>query len=190
MRRARRRYCRRTTQLSARRLIFVDESGVNVTLARRYARALSGERAHGSRPINWTHNVSLIGALSTAGVVAAMSVAGSTDAAAFCAYLREVLAPRLGKRDVVVMDNLSVHKVREVRQIITSRGARLIYLPPYSPDLSPIEQCWSKLKTCLRKRAARTYEALDAAITEAFSKITSENARAWFKHCGYRVSRN
>lgn len=189
MRRARRRYCRRAARLPARRLVFVDESGVNVTLARRYARAPGGERAHGSAPINWSHNVSLIGALSATGVVAAMSVSGGTDSAAFCAYLREVLAPRLGSRDVVVTDNLSVHKVREVRRIITGAGARLIYLPPYSPDLSPIEQCWSKVKTYLRARAARTYEALDGAITEALSKITAENARAWFKHCGYRVSR-
>lgn len=189
VRRARRRFCRRTARLPARRLVFVDESGVNITLARRYGRAPGGQRAHGTRPINWSHNVSLIGALSTAGVVAVMSVAGSTDAAAFCTYLRQVLAPRLGARDVVVMDNLSVHKVREVRRIVSGSGARLLYLPPYSPDLSPIEQCWSKVKTYLRSRAARSYEALDEAITEALSKITVENARAWFKHCGYRVSR-
>lgn len=189
MRRARRRFCRRTARLPAKRLIFVDESGVNITLARRYGRAPGGHRAHGARPINWSHNVSLIGALSTAGVVAAMSLTGSTDAQAFCTYLREVLSPCLRERDVVVMDNLSVHKVREVRRIITASGARLMYLPPYSPDFSPIEQCWSKVKTSLRSRAARSYEALDEAIAEALSKITVENARAWFKHCGYRVTR-
>jgi len=189
VRRARGRFCRRTARLAARRLVFVDESGVNITLARRYARAPGGARAHGTAPINWSHNVSLIGALSTAGVVAAMSVTGSTDAEVFCAYLREVLAPRLSARDIVVMDNLSVHKVREVRRIIAARGARLMYLPPYSPDLSPIERCWSKVKTYLRARATRTYEALDGAITEALSKITAGNARAWFKHRGYHVSR-
>ena len=189
MRRARGRFSRRTARLAASRFIFVDESGVNITFARRYARAPGGERAHGTAPTHWSHNVSLIGALSTTGVVAAMSVAGSTDAEVFCAYLREVLAPRLSARDIVVMDNLSVHKVREVRRIISARGARLMYLPPYSPDLSPIEQCWSKVKTYLRSRAARSYEALDEAITEALSKITVENAQAWFKHCGYRVSR-
>jgi transposase len=189
VRRARRSFCRRTAGLAAKRFVFVDESGVNITLARRYARAPGGERAHGTAPINWSHNVSLIGALSTAGVVAAMSVVGSTDAEVFCAYLREVLAPQLKARDIVVMDNLSVHKVREVRRIISARGARLMYLPPYSPDLSPIEHCWSKVKTYLRSRAARSYEALDEAITEALSKITVENAQSWFKHCGYRVSR-
>ncbi len=189
MRRARGRFRRRAALLPARKLVFVDESGVNITLARRYARAPGGERAHGTAPINWSHNVSLIGALSATGVVAAMSVAGSTDAEVFCAYLREVLAPRLNARDIVVMDNLSVHKVREVRRIISARGARLMYLPPYSPDLSPIEHCWSKVKTHLRSRAARSYEALDEALTEALSKVTVENAQSWFKHCGYRVSR-
>ena len=99
------------------------------------------------------------------------------------------LAPRLNARDIVVMDNLSVHKVREVRRIISARGARLMYLPPYSPDLSPIEHCWSKVKTHLRSRAARSYEALDEALTERLLKVTVENAQSWFKHCGYRVSR-
>jgi len=176
-------------RLPARRLVFVDESGVNITLARRYARAPGGQRAHGIAPINWSHNVSLIGALSTTGVVAAMSVTGSTDTEVFCAYLREVLAPQLSEDDIVVMDNLSVHKVREVRRIIAARGAQVMYLPPYSPDLSPIEHCWSKVKTYLRSRAARSYEALDKALTEALSKVTVENAQSWFKHCGYRVSR-
>jgi transposase len=112
---------------------------------------------------------------------------GSVDTEAFRLYLEQVLGPALQPGDIVVMDNLSVHKVAGLTELLASRGARLEYLPPYSPDLNPIEKCWSKIKTALRKAKARTLEALEEALKKAFASITESDARAWFNHCGYAV---
>lgn len=119
------------------------------------------------------------------GMVATMTVESATDGDVFEAFLEEVLCPRLKAGDVVVMDNLNVHKMNRVRELIEGAGARLLYLPPYSPDLNPIEKAWSKFKQFLRSAKARTRDALDQAVTEALKTITAENASAWFKHCGY-----
>jgi transposase len=117
-----------------------------------------------------------------------MAVEGATDAAVFRAYVARVLVPTLRPGDVVVMDNLDAHKVSGIRSMIVAAGARLVYLPPYSPDYSPIEACWSKLKTWLRGRKARTREALDAALSKLVCKISNRDARGWFAHCGYPLS--
>ncbi len=114
-----------------------------------------------------------------------MTVEGATDADVFRAYVQEVLGPTLREGDTVVADNLSAHKAAGVQEAIAVTGARLLYLPPYSPDLNPIEQCWSKVKTSLRAAKARTREALDAAVTYALATVTEADARAWFAHCGY-----
>jgi transposase len=156
-------------------------------MARRYARALGGSRAPAAVPKNWRDTLTLIGALGIAGPTAMLSVRGSVDREVFLLYVREVLAPHLRGGDVVVLDNLSVHKSAEVRRLIEARGARLLYLPRYSPDLAPIELCWSKLKTALRTVAARSYEALDAALTAVLHTITGRDARNWFRHCGYAL---
>ena len=116
-----------------------------------------------------------------------MTIEGATDTDVFCAYVSEVLSPTLSKGDIVVMDNLSAHKAQRVRELIEARGARLVYLPPYSPDFNPIERCWSKIKTFLRAAKARTREKLDEAIKQAFATITEADARAWFKHCGHAL---
>lgn len=168
-------------------LHFVDETGINIAMARRYARAEGGARAHGDVPKNWGENVSVIGSISLDGQTAVMRVPGSVDADVFTTYVEQVLAPALKPGDVVVLDNLSVHKDRRVRDTIEAHGAELRFLPPYSPDFSPIEPCWSKVKTALRAAAARTVESLDAALTSALACITPQDARGWFKHCGYRV---
>ena len=128
-----------------------------------------------------------LGALTLRGIVGAMTVESATDGEVFLAYLEQVLGPQLQAGDVVVMDNLSAHKVAGVRELITARGAELLYLPPYSPDFNPIEQCWSKVKLILRTLKARTAEALEQAVAQALAAITPENARAWFAHCGYGV---
>lgn len=114
-----------------------------------------------------------------------MTIAEPTDGDIFLAYLEQVLCPQLRPGQVVIMDNLSAHKVDGVCQLIEATGAKLIYLPPYSPDLNPIEQAWSKIKQILRSLKARTVEALETAVAEALRAITPEDAIAWFSHCGY-----
>ena len=154
-------------------------------MSRRYGRARRGMRVHDAVPENFGSNVTILGALSCTGLDAVMTVDGATDTAMFRAYVAEVLVPTLVAEDIVVMDNLSVHKVSGIRETIEATGARLVYLPPYSPDYSPIESCWSKLKTSLRKAKARPHEALDEALSQAVDYITDSDAKAWFKLCGY-----
>jgi transposase len=164
--------------LSWERLKFIDESGANIAMTRLYGRAPRGERVVGSVPRNHGQNVTMLAALSATGVEAVMTVEGATDGDVFRSYVREVLAPTLAKGDIVVMDNLGAHKVAGVHEAIEARGATLLYLPPYSPDLSPIERCWSKIKTALRAAKARTREALEEAIKQALTTVTESDARA------------
>src|SRR6476620_1498354 len=178
------------TQLAAcacRHLKFIDESGCNIAMTRRYGRAQFGRRVADAVPKNFGLNVTILGALSCTGLDAVMTVEGATDTAVFRAYVEQVLVPTLVAEDIVVMDNLSVHKVRGIREAIEATGARLIYLPPYSPDYSPIESCWSKLKAILRKAKARSREALDETLTQAIEHITQSDAKGWFNLCGYPV---
>jgi transposase len=175
----------RTTRPAAA-FVIVDESGTNLNLTPLYARAPRGERAYGQVPRNTPKNTTLIASLTLAGMGPAMTLEGATDTAAFVAYIEQVLAPALRPGQVVVMDNLSAHKSERVRTLIEARGAELWYLPAYSPDLSPIEHAFSKLKTLLRRAAARTREALEQAIAAALDEITAADAAGWFTHCGYR----
>jgi transposase len=184
---ARQDYRQQITALDLRRLKFVDESGVNLAMTRLYGRAPAGARVVGSVPQNYGPNVTMLGALGLHGLHAVLTVDGATDADVFRTYLKQVLAPTLTRGDMVVMDNLGAHKAVGIQQAIARRGARLRYLPPYSPDLSPIEPCWSKLKLALRKAKARTRAALEAAIAEAMMTVTHTDAWGWFKHCGYPV---
>ncbi len=131
--------------------------------------------------------MTILGAISTRGMIATMTIEEATDADIFLAYLDHVLCPQLRPGDVVVLDNLSSHKVKGVRERIEAAGAELLYLPPYSPDLNPIEKAWSKLKLLLRSVKARTKDVLDQAITDLLPQITPDNAQAWFLHSGYGV---
>jgi transposase len=171
--------------LDRRRVTFIDESGLNLAMTRLYGRAPRGERALGSVPQNYGQNVTMLGALSYTGLEAVMTVEGATDADVFRAYVQEVLCPTLHEGDLVVADNLAAHKAAGVQGALAANGAQLLYLPPYSPDLNPIEPCWSKIKTFLRAAKARTRAALDEAVTRALATITEADARAWFAHCGY-----
>lgn len=165
--------------------MFVDEAGINLGMTRLTGRAPKGERVHDVRPRNVGQNISLLGAIGRAGLIATMSILGSVNTDVFVAYLLEVLLPQLWVGAIVVMDNLPVHHAERVRQVIEAVGAKLIFLPPYSPDLSPIELCWSKLKQLLRSAKARTLAALNAALTQIITQeISEENAIAWFAHCG------
>jgi transposase len=172
-------------EANADALIFFDESGVNLSMARAYGRARRGQRAVGHVPKNWGDNITLSAGLSTRGLIAPLMLTGSMTGEIFEAYIEQFVVPELRPGDVVVMDNLSAHKLASVRQLIEAVGARLLYLPPYSPDFSPIELAWSKVKTLMRGLAARTLETLEHAIVHALRAITPSDARGWFRHCGY-----
>ena len=163
------------------RLIYLDESGVTTQMTRLYARNRNGARIHEAVPEGNWKILTILGAISMRGMIATMTIEEATDADIFLAYLDHCLCPALRPGDVVVMDNLSSHKVRGVRQRIEAAGAQLLYLPPYSPDLNPIEKAWAKLKTLLRSTKARSKEALDQAISQHLPEITPDNAKAWFR---------
>jgi transposase len=176
---------REVSQLPAKQLVFVDECGSNIALTPLYARAPKGERAKGSIPRNRGKNTTLIASLSLEGMGAAMILEGSANAAAFEIYVEQLLLPSLQAGQIVVMDNLRAHKGERVRQAIEAKGCQVLFLPGYSPDLSPIEETFSKLKIYLRRAGARTREALEEAIGQALLTITAQDARGWFSHCGY-----
>lgn len=171
----------------ATRLIFVDESGTQTNMTPRYSRAPRGRRAYGAAPRNQGKNTTLIAALGAAGMGATMTLEGAADADAFVAYLTQVLVPTLGSGQIVIMDNLSIHKDKRVGALIAGAGCRLVYLPAYSPDMTPIEQAFSKVKMFLRRVEARTRERLEAAITAALGTITVTDAAGWFTACGYSL---
>jgi transposase len=166
-------------------LVFVDESGSNLALTLRYGWALRGERAWGQAPTNRGKNTTLFAAMTHEGLLASMMVEGAANTEAFLTYLDELLCPALRPGQVVLMDNLQVHKAEAVRQRFEACGCRLVFLPRYSPDFNPIEGAFSKLKTFLRRVQARTREALEVAIGAGLQTISAQDARGWFKHYGY-----
>ena len=166
-------------------LVFVDESGVNRAMTRTHARSRRGTRAYGSAPRNWGDNVSILGALTWHGTLEPMCINGSTTGLVFLSFLDHFLAPHLWPGALVIMDNLSAHKAKAVREKIEAAGARLLYLSPYSPDFNPIEMAWSKLKAYLRKVAARTSATLDKAIAQGWHAVSAADAHGYYGHCGY-----
>jgi len=180
---------RRARRLRQRRFVFVDETAVNTAMTRRYGRAPRGERAHDSAPRNYGAHTSVIGAMGLRGLVATLAVEGAVDTLCFDAYAEQVLAPRLRPGDVVVLDNLTAHRASRIEEVARSRGAQVLWLAPYSPDFSPIEQCWSKIKAYLRGAKARTEEELNKALAQAIGLVTKADIRGWFKHCGYSLAR-
>ena len=178
------------TQLRPEDLVFVDESGIATTLTRLYARAPLGERAVGRVPAGHWTQLTLLGGLSLEGLLACMSIEAATDRDVFLAFVEHVLVPALKPGQVVILDNLSAHKATQVRPLVEGAGYRLVYLPPHSPDFNPIEQAWSKLKALLRAAAARTKEALEAALAALIDHLTAADARSWFAHCGYATAPN
>ena len=138
-------------------------------------------------PLRNGPNVTVVAALPPHGVEAVMELDGAVDTASFVAYIDQVLGPTLAPGDVVVLDNLRVHKAPGVAEALDAFGARLLFLPPYSPDFTPVELAFSKLKTCLRTAQARTREALTEALKTAIEWITTADAEHWFAHCGYHV---
>lgn len=176
------------SRFDAGRLVFIDESGFHTSMTRLRARAPRGERAYGKIPRNRGKNQTLIASITLKGGMGeAVSIEGATDALLFETYIEEFLAPRLKAGQVVVLDGLGAHRTDRVRELIEERGADLVFLPPYSPDMNPIEEAFSKIKSIVRKAGARTREALDEAISGALSAVTLEDVAGWFAHCGYRT---
>lgn len=171
-------------------LVFIDESGVNIAMTRMYGRSKKGERTHGSCPDKRGKNVTMISAIALRGIVGGLTFKGGNDKNAFLTYVNKVLVPNLWEGACVVMDNFSSHKVAGIKEAIESVGAHLIYLSPYSPDFSPIENFWSKVKEFLRSQETRTYSDLDKAITEAFETVSLNDIFGWFQHCGYCIASN
>ena len=167
--------------------VFLDESSAKTNMTRLYGRAPLGQRCHFSTPHGHWSTTTLLSAIRCTGVIEDASVVfdGATDAIVFRCYVEECLAPSLRKGDIVVMDNLSCHKVTGVREAIDSVGASIWYLPPYSPDMNPIEKMWSKIKASLRRAAARTTEGLIHSVGEALRNVDADECRAYFGSCGY-----
>ena len=166
-------------------LVFLDETGSHLGYTPTYARAPRGKRAYATAPRNPGENKTVIAALTRAGVGALMRFDGGMTSDRFIGYIRHVLAPTLRPGQVVIADNLRAHHTASARAAIEARGARLLFLPPYSPDFNPIEHTFSKVKQALRRAAARTDDALRAATWAAFATITQSDALGWFAHCGY-----
>ncbi len=172
-------------EIEARRLVFVDEMGTNTSLSPLYAWAKKGQRAYCSVPRNREPNTTLLSSMSVEGMGPSLAVEGSTNREVFETYVERVLAPTLRPGQVVVMDNLTAHKGGRVKELIEEHGCELLYLPPYSPDLNPIEEAFSKVKRIVRKAESRMWEALVEAMGTAISTVTAKDARGFFEHCGY-----
>ena len=169
------------------RLKFIDESGTDLGMTRLYGRATPGERVVEATPGGGGARYTFVSTLSVDGLSEPWILKGSLTSEAFQVYVAQVLVPGLVPGDVVVIDNLRAHLAPSIRTTIEACGAQLIYLPPYSPDFSPIEPCWAKFKALLRKAKARTYEALLSACEQAFAAITAQDARGCYAACGYAV---
>jgi len=187
VKRLRRKFLAKIAGIAPDRLVFVDESGATTAMTRLRGRAPRGQRVPGTAPHGHWQVTTMIGAIRRSGVTAAMTIDSPTDSDVFRAYVEHVLVPSLRCGDVVVMDNLSAHKAAGVAERIDESGAELLYLPPYSPDFNPIEPCWSKVKEFLRAAQARTQNLLEHVIGKALETVTADDARGWFRHCGYVV---
>jgi transposase len=168
-----------------RRLVFIDETGVNTKMARRYGRAPFGQRCHCAEPHGHWQSSTFLAALRHDRITAPFFIEGAVDAEVFTAYLQHVLCPELTPGDVVILDNLATHKIAAVARLIEARGASVRYLPAYSPDLNPIELAFAKLKAHLRQTAARTLDDLTGALASALQNFTPDHCRNFFRHAQY-----
>ena len=170
-------------------LIFLDESGVNLNMTRRYGRAIGKARVYDYVPLNTPRNTTLLSSIRIEdATMVHKEISGALNGVIFLEYIRNDLAPTLRQGDIVIMDNLRVHKVAGVRQAIEEKGASVLYLPPYSPDLNPIEMLWSKIKAFLREQKARDAVILLDKIQEAYSTISLQDILGWFSAAGYMQS--
>lgn len=176
--------------LSGEDLITVDEMGCVTGMSRAYGYAPCGKRAVSYEPGGKGTRLSIIGALAVDGFLGGLEVEGTVNGDVFEVFVEQVLVPYLRPGHIVIWDNVSFHRRDSLRELIEAQGATVKFLPAYSPEFNPIEECWSKLKAWLRKQAARTIETLQEAITEAIQHITSKDVEGWFRHAGYQVNTN
>jgi transposase len=181
-------FWRKLKQVRHERLKFIDESGVTTHLTRRFGRAAPGERVGEAVPKNYSSSTSVLSVIGVSGVETALLIEGAVETLVFDAFCDQCLRSTLQAGDVLVLDNLGVHRASDIEATARDCKARVMWLPPYSPDFSPIEQMGGKLKTHLRKIKARTSAALDHAVAEGLRLITPSDCRGWFKHCGYQVA--
>ena len=167
------------------KLVFLDESGAKTNMTRLRGRAKKGQRIVDDTPQGHWCTTTMISSIRLDGSTDCMAIDGATSAEVFREYVRQILAPTLRPGDIVVLDNLSAHKDKEAIATINSAGAKVWFLPPYSPDFNPIERMWSKIKEFLRAAKARTFDALLTAIANALKTITAQDAQGWFESCGY-----
>jgi transposase len=173
--------------LDPQRLVFLDETGADTKMARRYGRAFRGHRLVAQVPHGHWKTTTFVAGLRCDALVAPLVVDGPLTGDLFAAYVEQHLAPVLKPRDLVILDNLPAHQVRGVRPAIERIGAEVVYLPPYSPDFNPIEQVFAKLKSLLRTAAERTVEALETKISQLLDRFTPKECRNYFRHCGYAI---
>lgn len=166
-------------------MVFLDESGVNINMTRHYARSKTNERAVDSTPLNTPCNTTILSSIRLDGRAAHTVYQGGTTAERFAEYLEKTLLPTLSRDDIIIMDNMRSHHAKAVRQILDASGIRYLYLPPYSPDLNPIEKMWSKIKAYLRKEKVRIVSGLPDAVEKAFSTVTPSDCLGWFRACNY-----
>lgn len=185
MKAAREQWLERKGEFDLKRMIFIDESGLSTKMARLRGWAPKGERCRAAIPHGHWKTITFVGGLTLAGIVAPMLLDGPMDGECFLAWVEQMLAPILRPGDLVVIDNLPAHKVAGVRAAIESQEAKLLYLPPYSPDFNPIENAFAKLKAYVRKAAARTFEALEIAAADALKQFRPDECANFFAHAGY-----
>lgn len=171
----------------ADRLVFLDESSAKTNMTRLRGRAHGGSRCHASAPCGNWNTLTMLSSIRLDGSTECIVVSGAMDKAMFTEYIAQMLCPTLRPNDIVIMDNLSAHKGPEVAEHIRECGAEVLYLPPYSPDLNPIENMWSKVKQLLRGMEMRTREALEKGIANALDRVCESDAQGWFKNCGYEL---
>jgi transposase len=182
---ARRLWRRQQPDWDVRRLVFIDETGLNTKMARYHGRCPLGQRCLGAIPHGHWQSSTFIAALRHESVEAPFLVEGPVDAEVFTAYLQHVLCPQLREGDTLILDNLSTHKIQNVNKLLSVQGAGVRYLPPYSPDLNPIELAFAKLKAHLRQAAARTLEDLHSALAAALNSFSAQHCRGFFRHARY-----
>jgi len=175
-------------EIPLRNLVFIDESGASTSMTRLYGRGLVGERVADSAPLSRWYTFTMLSAIRLDGPFAPLLLDGALDGESFKAWLEQMLIPELRPGDVVVMDNLPTHRVRGVLRLFEKSGHGLLYLPPYSPDLNPIEEMWSKVKSVLRSLKARTWDEMLSVMATAFETITRSDCDGFFCHCGYRIN--
>lgn len=175
----------RVSGLDRHRFVFTDETGFHLAMTRAYGRAARGQRVNQSVPRNHGKGVTLIGSLGLRGLLAPLSIEGAVDTVVFDSYVRHALVAQLRPKDIVLLDNLPVHQASQIEQAVTSVKAEVLWLPAYSPDFSPIENCWSKVKTLVRGCQPRTPKELNVALRDALKAVTLDDIDGWFRHCGY-----